>query len=217
MTPRPDPDRAPDPELLAAYGDGELDQRPELRRRIEAWLARHPEACALLDEQRRLRELWQETTPLEPQPQAWHRVFGKLHETQSAPPGPTRQARARFAPAAAMVAAASVALLIWGAARLLQPTPSPAPQQTSDSTARLLAQQILPVANDEEVVILRIEGDDTQTVMVGQLPVQGPLELADSGEVEQISSKPAARDQMVPQFRLRGRPMIWARLESDDD
>jgi hypothetical protein len=45
--------------------------------------------------------------------------------------------------------------------------------------------------------------------------VHGPLELADPGEVTVTSIEPDARDQMVPVIRSTGRPMIWARLDSE--
>ena len=44
-------DWRPSPELLSAYGDGELAGRPDLealRRQVETWLRRHPEAQAEL-------------------------------------------------------------------------------------------------------------------------------------------------------------------------
>jgi hypothetical protein len=67
----------------------------------------------------------------------------------------------------------------------------------------------------DEVEILRVEGADTGTLVVGALPVHGPLELADPGEVTVTSIEPDARDQMVPVIRSTGRPMIWARLDSE--
>jgi hypothetical protein len=67
-------------------------------------------------------------------------------------------------------------------------------------------------------VVLLVDGADTQTLVVGQLPVQGPLVLAEPGDVERISSQPDALDNMVPTFRLHGphRPMIWARLDEEN-
>jgi hypothetical protein len=75
--------------------------------------------------------------------------------------------------------------------------------------------EVLSVATMDEVEILRVEGADTGTLVVGALPVHGPLELADPGEVTVTSIEPDARDQMVPVMRSTGRPMIWARLESE--
>jgi hypothetical protein len=104
-----------------------------------------------------------------------------------------------------------VTLLIWTAAQ--QPGAPVGPILLPEEIAE---GEILPVATADEVVVLRIEGDDTGTLVVGQLPLSGPMVLAETGEIEQISSEPDARDQMIPQFRLRGRPMIWARLDTDD-
>ena len=55
--------------LLNAYFDGELTGRPDLdalHRRVDAWLARHPEARAALAEFRRIDRAWRETTPADP-------------------------------------------------------------------------------------------------------------------------------------------------------
>src|SRR5205823_2431220 len=46
----------PSPGQLAAYVDGELDAAA--CRRVEAWLAAHPEAAAEIEAQRRLADLW---------------------------------------------------------------------------------------------------------------------------------------------------------------
>jgi hypothetical protein len=74
---------------------------------------------------------------------------------------------------------------------------------------------ILPVARADEVAILRVEGIDTETLVVGQLPLQGLLELASAEEVSVTSMEPA-EDNMVPKVRVGARsPMIWARAPSD--
>jgi len=73
------------------------------------------------------------------------------------------------------------------------------------------------VAAAHEVEILNVDGADTPTLVVGELPVQGPLVLAAPGEVTVTSVQPAARDNMVPEVNVQGprRPMIWARAETD--
>jgi anti-sigma factor RsiW len=207
MTLNPGPDGAPEPELLAAYFDGELEDRADLRRQVEDWLARDPEAQADLEGQRRLRELWQETTPPEPEPQQWQRVLAQVAQARRAAP--------RRWPAALLAVAACIAVFVGLAAWLLQPGPAPVPI-AANKPAEVV--EVYPVASADEVVILHVEGDDKQTLVVGEFPLHGPLELAAPGDVERISSEPDARDQMVPDFRLQGpqHPMIWARLDSEE-
>src|SRR5262249_16689970 len=86
------------------------------------------------------------------------------------------------------------------------PGPTPAPDT-----------EPFPVAEAHEVEILSVEGRDTGTVVVGHLPVDGPLVLATPGEVSVTSVEPPRQDQMVP-GGYRGRsdaPMIWARVEGE--
>jgi len=74
-----------------------------------------------------------------------------------------------------------------------------------------------PVATAEEVVIRRVEGADTSLLVVGQLPVNGPLELAAPGEVHVFHVRPDRPDQMMPTVLEKGPspPMIWAKLDTD--
>jgi len=155
-----------------------------------------------LDTQRRLEELLHEAPPPEPTPAAWQRVLRRVEQAYSTPPP-----RARRRPAGALIAAAVAGLLVWAGVRQLPPPGQPEP-----------VAEVLPVAAGDEVVVLRVEGEDTPTLVVGQLPVQGVLELADPGDVERVSAQADADDPMAPQFRLHGphRPMIWARLGAEE-
>lgn len=116
---------APTPEQLAAYADCELDGRPEaegLCRRIEAWLARHPEAAADLQAQRALERLWQATTPAEPAESAWADVLARLEDIPLSPAaGPARSARLRARAAWAAVLLGASAAALWLALVLLRP------------------------------------------------------------------------------------------------
>jgi anti-sigma factor RsiW len=210
----PGPDAAPDPDLLAAYLDGALDGRADLCRQVELWLDRHPEARADLETDGRLVELFHDATPEEPDPVAWQRVWrqvqrvhrGEMLVLRASPRSAKAGSRARTI--VACVAAACVAFLAWNAVLRLPFVPM----------SQRPGLEVLPVASADEVVVLRVEGDDTHTLVVGLLPLQGSLELADPGDVERISSAPAADDQMVPHFRIHGphRPMIWARLDTEE-
>ena len=72
-----------DPELLAAYFDGEFEGRDDtasLRRQVEAWLAANPDARSHLADYRRLRQIWQQTTPAEPRSQIWEKVIARVRQ-----------------------------------------------------------------------------------------------------------------------------------------
>lgn len=204
---RHEPPWEPDPELLAAYGDGELDDRPELRARLEAWLEQHPEAQAELAAFRQLGQLWQETTPSEPSASTWRRLRARLLRVARQPKaGPALR---RWG-APLLATAAGLALLVgyW-----------PRSPEVPPPDVRAAVEEVFPVATASEVTILRVEGADTNTLVVGELPVHGPLELAGPGDVALTSVQPDAHDNMVPRVLLQGpqRPIIWARLDAEGE
>jgi hypothetical protein len=218
---RPNDDWRPTPEVLAAYFDGELGDRPEsdaLRQRIADWLRRHPEARAELTDYARLAGLWEETTPTDPDLDAWRRIEERLEAIPASRPERPRRFPARRWAVALLATAAGVVLVLWlGLGRREAPPPivelkKPAPP------APAVDLEVFPVATAAEVTILRVEGADTQTVVVGILPLLGPLELAGPGEVALTSVQPDARDQMLPHVRMTGshRPMIWAPTGAGD-
>jgi hypothetical protein len=213
---RGDEEPAPTPEQFAAYADGELDGHPALERlrgRIEAWLARHPDAAAEVEAQRRLAQLWQDTTPVEPSEAAWGGVLERLGSLPRTPPaGPGRRGVGRLALWAGALLAASAAA-VWLALALSSPGPgrpaappaNPQPDPQERAAKPQPAPEVLepfPVATADEVEILSIQGDDMETVLVGEPPVRGPLVMADPGEVELKRAK--------PQVRMgEGPPMFW--------
>ena len=70
---------------------------------------------------------------------------------------------------------------------------------------------VLQVAAASEVTILRIEGADTEAVIVGEMPVSGALDLAASGEVCITCKCPRVNVRQNPPYR----PMVWARLDPE--
>lgn len=184
----------PSSELLAAFVDGEL-YGPEAKR-VEAYLAEHPEAQADVADQRRLERLWGRTTPAEPGRAAWQRTLDRIFA------GPRRvetRSRRWSLPAVAAVLAAAIALVVWSG---MSGTRTPAPVEA------------WPVAQNSDVEIVRIDGDDVGAIVVGRLPLVGELELASAGEVE-ITGMVQANDRM-PMVHVEGRgPMIWAKLETE--
>ncbi|MCI0681551.1 MAG: hypothetical protein L0Y71_05570 [Gemmataceae bacterium] len=200
-------------EILAAYADGEFEGRDDLailKQRVEDWLARHPEAVQELAQLRQLKAAWQESTPDEPAPAAWQRIVQALAKSPNRATRPRRPWKRGAVVAAALAACVVAGVAIWSTRFRGAVEPAPAPVAVADD-------EPLPVAAAHEVEILRVEGADTQTLVVGALPVQGPLELAGPGEVTVTSVQPAVRDNMMPEVRTQGpgRPMIWARLDTD--
>lgn len=199
----------PSPELLAAYFDGECEGRDDfagLRRRLERWLADNPRGRAELAEYRHLRQLWLQSTPAEPAPQAWQAMGSRIEAAQGIPRAAKRDPRHRAWRAAALIAAAACVLVAIGLYR-----PAPAPLADDDTP--------FPVASANEVVIMRVEGDDTNTLVVGELPLDGPMVLAAPGEITVTSAQPAQRDKMIPNMDLNGPgpPIIWAGSAAQED
>jgi hypothetical protein len=207
-------DPAPTPEQLAAYADGELDGRPALeplRRRIAAWLAEHPDTAAEIEAQRRLTRLWRATTPPEPSEEVWDGVLERLEQLpRTSPEHGWRVARLAGWAGAALAACAAA---VWLALALSGPGPGRAVVRQAPrdpgKRERVVAprpapkeDEPFPVATADEVEILRINGADTETVLVGELPVSGPLIMPEPGEVEITRPQPEVR-------MADGPPMVW--------
>jgi len=211
----------PDPQLLAAYLDGEFEGRDgveDLRCRVEAWLETDPSAQRMARDHRRLRQLWAESAAPEPSASVWEKARLRV-QTRT----PQQRPAARNSPfrARALLSGMSAFLLFvvlpsWfttpTSTRVFPPVVVGSQWAAADLTEDDF---VLPVATAEEVAILQVEGRDTGTLVVGQLPLQGLLELAGPEDVS-ITSIAAADDNMVPQVRFGGRsPLIWARAPTD--
>jgi hypothetical protein len=211
------PDRPLDPEWLAAYADGELDADPSLghqKERVEAWLTEDPEAVRELHEQQRLKELWKQTVPPEPGATAWEAVGGRIAAEARAP---GRRFRPHLGGRWLAFFLATAAAIVWICFFLFRERPVPGADMAPSDLASVSDGEIFEVASTDEIEILSVEGADTGTLAVGDMPVQGPLELLAPGEVTLTSIKPAARDNMIPEIHLKGPvlPMIWARLDTE--
>jgi hypothetical protein len=200
--------------LFAAYADGELEGSPDLdalKTEVACWLAAHPEAAAELAAQHQLRRLCQAAALPEPAEETWQGVLAGI-ETRLLQ-RPHRLPLGRVLTWGAGGVAAAVAA-VWLALALL-PRPAGNPPGP-DATMAKASEEPFPVATEEEVEILSVQGDDTGTLVVGQLPVTGPLVLAQPGDVTLHSVRPAA-DNMVPDVQLQGTgaPMIWSPMGTD--
>lgn len=211
----------PDPQLLAAYFDGEMEGRDELadlRTRVETWLDSHPDGLVEWTAHKQLQQLWCATTPTEPSPAAWQAT--RERATTRRKPAVTLS---RWSWLTAGALAASIALtfgVLFGTLRwatspertgeliAIQPRIVPTPVGPNDIEA-------FEVARADEITILRVDGPDIDTLAVGTLPVIGELELADPGDVL-VFERPDSPDQMLT-VRQNGphRPMIWARINTE--
>lgn len=217
MNQKPDPAWTPDPQLLAAYFDGELEGRDDvadMRARIESWIGDHPEAGDAWMKHHQMQMLWEETTPREPSAAAWERTLEAIDARRRVPM--TRPGRGWIV--AGMVAASIVAGvgLTFGALRSYWTTPAlpdpivQSPQRLPDTEEE---GEDLIVANADEIVVLRIEDADSRGVVVGTFPVSGPMEFADSGEVCISCKCPRVMVRQDPPHR----PMVSGLARADTE
>jgi hypothetical protein len=225
---------SPSQEQLTAYVDGELGhglQGPQLRERIEKWLAGHSDAAAEVNAQRRLLDLWKKTAAEDPGEASWAAAWSRIN---SPPPRDRKSGwRRRLGWSAALLfltAAAIVLAVILAAGGRDQGPDSdkvdPFPVAAADDVeileiagadvgalvgGRLPVTGELIVAASQEVEILRVNGADTDALVVGELPVHGSIVLAKAGDVTLMSIDPP-QDNMNPEVRMGGEetPMIWA-------
>ncbi len=222
MNVAPESNWQPDAQLLAAYYDGELEGRNELadmRARIEAWLDAHPAAAQEWNQHRELQKLWLDTTCPEPTEAAWQDALTRVNARQHAPQTGSGCAWPWFA--LGMVAACVLVMIGAGVLRFMQPIEQNAPVVVAPPEPPVEPKkeevEVFAVALVSEISILRVEGADTGSLVVGVPPVVGALELADPGEVRVVHVRPDSHHNMVPNRQPDGprRPIIWARLDTD--
>jgi anti-sigma factor RsiW len=163
--------------LLAAYVDGELDAAA--RHEVEDWLALHPEAAAGVEAQRSLLGLWQDTIPPEPSEARWQTVFSRVAAALLLPRHGPMGGRRAGVWVAAMVAAAVAAVFAgsWMLHRPDGPLVPEVPQAAGEAV------ELLSVVSLDDIEIISIDGDDEDTLVVGEPPVRGPIVLAATGDV----------------------------------
>lgn len=214
----------PDPELLAAYLDGEFEGRDgldDLRGKVESWLESDPAAQELARDYRHLRRLCTDLSAPEVSPAVWARMLNRVRDRamHSARSAPARRKTGVLPLKAALSALAAGLVVLFLSWYTTPPAPqAPARPNPEPHAAASQAQEedfIFPVARADEVTILQVEGNDIATLVVGRLPLQGLLELVTQEEVSITSMEPA-EDNMVPEIFVGTRgPMIWARAPSD--
>jgi anti-sigma factor RsiW len=205
---RMSPDELTFPDLLAAYADGELDA--DGRARVEAWLEAHPSARPIVESQRGLsrrnRRLWRSASAPAPSEHSWARLFSRMQDALDAPKtpasaGPSRRRRWRYL-VPALSTAAAVAIAIYLGRPSNGPAPLPAPA----------AEDVLAVATAGDVDILGLDDRDASAILVGRLPLAGPVVLAGHGDVTVVNMQ-KAEDGMMPKAQMNEAgmaPMIVA-------
>jgi anti-sigma factor RsiW len=205
-------------ELLAAYADGELDDRT--RAEVEKWLAAHPEARAEVEAQREFSpanvSLWERVEPAEPASSVWAGMRREIEEqlNPAAPARPTRSPRRVGLWAVGGLLTAGVAAAVaWvafttpsapqgntlgtvGVPKRASATPpelalAPSPRELPAAPVAGFA--VLPMAGDDDVVLARVPDTRTGWLPVGRHPLAGFLVLATVEEVhlEEVDPSPA--------------------------
>lgn len=204
----------PSPEWLAAYVDGELEANGDLagiRKKVEYWLDRNPKAQDDVLAWSRLKKIWDTTTPREPSEKTWASLQGAICHGLIQAPQPTAPRNRSNRRRGLMVLACVAAVILLGLGvtwHLWNPAEQSAlPGNTHPS----INVEPFLVAVDDEVEILSITGRDTETVVVGSLPVEGNIELATSGEVSLSWMEHPLKQSEIPLVGVEeDPPMIWA-------
>jgi hypothetical protein len=216
-----EPSWTPSRELLAAYADGELEGIPHLagmRRKIEDWLADHPEAYDDLNAQAELTRFMASTAPVEPPSAVWDTVWAGVVKAPRQPIWPWKLTFGILGITTATAAAVVLAILVGS---LSAPAPSsrgpaanqaPAPQvQPAPQAAPVVP---LEVVSADEVEIVRVGGNDTASLPIGQPPLTTPIVLLEQHEVE---VHPPTNNPARTEIRFGRGPVVWTPLAGDDD
>jgi anti-sigma factor RsiW len=206
MTTGPDDDLPP--ELLAAYADGELD--PFDRARVEDWLADHPEARCLLEDQESLApasDVWPALGPPEPSDAEWTAC---LHGIEAAVRPPARR---RWLPLVATLALSATAAAVLLAVSALDRPAAPGTVEP-DSVVVAAVEEPYPMAGDDDVRIVSLPEAAADLLVVGQHPLKDAVVvLAVTGEVEflGVGNDVAGRFPELPADPgAEEAPLLWA-------
>ena len=211
----------PSRELLAAFADGELNDRPHLTgllRQIETWLADHPEAFADLEAQLQLTRLMASTAPPTPPRATWEQIWSRIVVAPRAA-GSRWKVWGIAGLVTATAAAIVLAVLHFGS---FEPPPALTPTVgpkvvTKNAPPAPPAIEVLEVATADEIEIIRVAGADTGSLVTVNLPLNRPIELLEPHEVEVL---PPANNAAGTEVRQTGSgPVVWTPLarERDDD
>lgn len=166
MIDRDHPDRAPTPQEICAFCDGELSDLD--RRRIEQWLREHPPTLAQWQAWRSFQESCRHSQPVEPTEAEWNTILGRIDDALRNPTA--KRARGNWRLTAAMSAAAAVLVV------------AVAMHGDRESALRSRDVEIFPVASPDDVEIISVDAHGANAVVIGELPLRNPIVLMEPGD-----------------------------------
>jgi Putative zinc-finger len=190
-------------ELLAAYADGEL--APDECRRVEDWLAAHPEARAEVEAMRRLARLFDESAPPPPADERWAEALAGVRQRLDAPA--PRRRRGALVVALFGAAAAVLLALVLKYPRGGNPGPADRPQPADE--------EVWSVVSADDVEILSMDDRDRGALVVGEPPVNEPMELLTEDEV-QVNKLPDGQGRAVRVHIGSGAPYVVVSVGQPD-
>jgi hypothetical protein len=108
---------------------------------------------------------------------------------------------------------AAVFALLWLWPWLTPEQVAPVVERPVSAPPVLAVVEALPVATEAEVEIITVPGDGTEALVIGNLPLEGPVELASPGDIT-LTSLTDTSEQDLQMYQ--NPPMIWARLNEED-
>ncbi len=185
------PERGPTPAELAAWADGELG--PAEARRVEAWLADHPEAGDDAEAGRRLVRLFRDQAPPEPSPAAWHDTLQRIHAGLSGP-SPSRAPGKPWRVVLGLLAAAALLGGVLLAGRYWPRAERPDQPDFAREDSRKLPpgdedDEPFAVVTAGEVNIISVHAGDADRLVMDQ-PLMGSLDFAAPEDIEVVKVGP---------------------------
>jgi hypothetical protein len=157
------------------------------------------EAGAVFADLRCLRELCQAAAPPEPDEAAWTATLTRLHDAlRAVKPRRHRSPRPVWAVAGLAAAAALLAVLLSRPLWMKTPTSLPQPP----------VEEPFPVAEADDVDIIRIDARDVAGLVVGEPPVSGELIFARQEDVRVVECKCCPKSGNLAKLRPGEVPML---------
>jgi hypothetical protein len=161
---------------------------------FEQWLTNHPQAESELADLQNLRELYQAATPPEPEGNSWQATQSRIHETLAAEAKRRRRAPRPVwllfgATAAAAILVFILARSLWisrEAPQAIGPARSASGDVGSRSEPTALADEALPVAEEDDIAIVSMDARDVSFLVVGEPPISGALQFARPQDIRVI-------------------------------
>ncbi len=210
----------PTPEDLAAYLDGEFegdDARIPQKQLVEEWLADHPEAFADLTAWRRLKQIWQDTTPELSEESRWAALLSRIQHDLTHGPKPTVPAPKPFpwgwvsGFAAALLL--TVGFLIWQGQSPKPEKKTPSPSFSKNKSPSLPTKPF-PVVAADEIQILHVGGEDISGLVIGAPPMEGVMPMAGPDEIVFTSVQTSQEEDPEPNIK-NNPPMIWVPMDKE--